>query len=86
MSAALPTPPQPERPEPPRRLRQPPPIPNEPEDIAHREEAERVKRALAGVGIYPVDPGVYPTKDRRGFVRLTFEECWRIVAMIEGGS
>ena len=86
MSAPMSSPP-PERPEAPvRPLRRGGPIPNGPEDIAHREEAERVRRALAGVGIYPSDPGVYPTKDRRGFVRLTFEECWRIVAMIEGES
>lgn len=49
-------------------------IPNEPEDVEHRERTERVRKALAKLGIYPSSPGVYPTVDRTGFVRLTFDE------------
>jgi hypothetical protein len=57
------------------------PIPNEPEDIAHREDAEVVKAELAAVGVYPMSPGVYPTVDRKGFVRLTFDEVRRLIAL-----
>lgn len=56
-------------------------IPNAPEDIAHREDAEAVKAELAAVGVYPMKPGVYPTVDRKGFVRLTFEEVRRLIAL-----
>lgn len=57
------------------------PIPNEPEDIEHREDAERVKAELAAVGVYPMSPGVYPTVDRNGFVRLTFAEVRKLIAL-----
>lgn len=74
MSAPLPRPPQ-NRPQSERfRARPQKEIPNEPEDIAHRERAERVRKELAKLGIYPTSPGVYPTVDRTGFVRFTFDE------------
>jgi len=80
MTDAVPQPPQSRRPvqQSPRRDK---PIPNEPEDIAHREDAEAVKAELAAVGVYPISPGVYPTVDRKGFVRLTFEEVRRLIAL-----
>jgi hypothetical protein len=50
------------------------PIPKSPEDIAHSERANRILAALAEIDIHPSKPGVYPTVDRTGFVRLTFDE------------
>lgn len=68
-----------QQPRPPRRDK---PIPNGPEDIEHREEAERVRKGLALYGVFPTSPGVYPTVDRKGYVRLTFEEVWHLISLI----
>lgn len=76
-----PTPQPPPNHPPPKSYRRDKPIPNGPEDIAHRAETERVRKALADVGVFPSSPGVYPTVDRKGFVRLTFDEAWLLLGL-----